>query len=149
MATPGEALFSAALGLIGGVLGAGVVERLKSSVASLDVELLRLENFEDDLFDVFAVAPDDKDRGSMLRQLSGRRRRLGLNIRRKVPDSVAYQACKAELVKFDGILAKAEDGVVMDDALEGLIEETAMRLRHQLRHSSRAARAFALLRGPA
>ncbi|PIB89930.1 hypothetical protein [Caulobacter sp. FWC2] len=147
MATPLEALFAASLGLLGGLVGSATLERLKAGVASLDIELVRLESFEDDLFDVFALAADHADRSAMLRQLNGRRRRLGLNLKRKIADSTAYQACKAELVKLDGFLAKAEDAVALDDELEGSIEASIRRLRNQVKHSSRTARAFSLLRG--
>lgn len=149
MATATEALFSACLGLLGGILGAGVVERLKAGVASLDAELIRLESLEDELFDVFEIPVEDAARGPALRRLTGKRRRLGQNIRRKVPDSAAYEACKAQLVHLDGILTKAEDAEPLSDEIESDIENTVARLRSQLRRSSRTARAFALLRGDA
>lgn len=149
MATPGEALFSACLGLVGGILGAGAFERLKAGVASVETELIRLEAIEDELFDVFEVPLEDTDRANALRRLSGKRRRLGQNIRRKIPDSAAYEACKAQLVRLDGILAKAEDAEPLSDKIEADIESAVARLRSQLRRSSRTARAFAFLRGDA
>jgi hypothetical protein len=149
MATATEALISSVLGLIGGVVGAGTIERLKAGVASLDAELVRLESVEDDLFDVFEIAVDDPERDSALRRLARMRRRLGQNIRRKIPDSVAYESCKVGLVQLDGILAKAEDAVPLSDELETHIEGTVARLRTHLKRSSRTARAFAILRGDA
>jgi hypothetical protein len=149
MASVGETLFSAVLGVAGGILGAGIVERLKAGVASLDAELTRLETFEDDLFDVFDCPAGHVERATMLRRLAGCRRRLGLNIRRKVPDSIAYQACKGNLVKLDGYLTKAEDAEQMSDDLEGQIQATILSLRRHLQRSSRTARAFAFLRGNA
>jgi len=149
MATPLEALFTATLGVIGGLVGASILERVKAGVASLDAELVRLDMLEDDLFDIFALPTDDDDRGSMLRQLNSRRRRLGQNIKRKVADSVAYQACKVELVNLNGFIAKAEDGEPLSEALETAIEQSVSRLRSNLRRSSKMAKAFALLRGEA
>ncbi len=149
MATPTEALFSACLGLIGGILGAGVVERLKAGVASLETELIRLESLEDELFDVFEAPANDTERGPALRRLAGKRRRLGQNIRRKVPDSSAYEACKAQLVRLDKILAQAEDAIPLSEDIETEIEQTIARLRNRLRRSSKTARAFAILRGDA
>lgn len=149
MASATEALFSACLGVVGGILGAGFVERLKAGVASLDAELIRLEALEDEMFDIFDVPPEDPDRVKGLRKLAGRRRRLGQNLRRKIPDSAAYEACKAQLVRLDGILTSAEDSVPLNGQIEIEIESAVTSLRHHLRRSSRTARAFALLRGDA
>lgn len=149
MATPVEALFSACLGLVGGVLGAITIERLKAGVASLEAEFVRLDTVEDEFFEVFEMPQDDLERGRALRRLVGKRRRLGKNIRRKIIDSEAYEACKAQLVLLDGILAKAEDAVPLSDDIEHDIETTMARLRSRLRRSSRTARAFAFLRGDA
>lgn len=149
MATVVEALFSAVLGLGGGLVGAAVLERLKAGVASLDSELVRLEALEDDLFDVFESPIDEPERSTALRRIAGRRRRLGQNIRRKVPETSAYEACKAELVRLDKILIKAEDAEPLSDELESEIQGAFMRLRGRLKRSSRTARAFAVLRGDA
>lgn len=149
MATPLEALFSACLGVVGGVLGAAALERLKAGVASLEAEFVRLDSIEDELFDIFDVPENDAERASALRRLVGKRRRLGQNIRRKVTDSAAYQACKAQLVQLDGILAKAEDAVPITDEIEADIEQAVSQLRSRLRRSSRTARAFTFLRGDA
>lgn len=149
MATAAEALFSAALGLGGGLIGAALLERLKAGVASLDSELSRLEALEDELFDVFESPADDPDRGAALRRIAGRRRRLGQNIRRKVPETAAYAACKAELVLLDGLIIKAEDAEPLSDELETEIQGAFLRLRSRLKRSSRTARAFAVLRGDA
>jgi hypothetical protein len=139
----------ALLSVAGGLAGAALLERLKAGVASLDVELVRLETFEDDLFDAFEHASDDEDRPTLLRKLTGCRRRLGQNIRRKVPDSAPYEACKAQLVKLDGYLSKAEDAEPLTDILEADIQAAVSTLRHHLRRSSRTARVFAILRGEA
>ena len=149
MATFVEALFSATLGLGGGLIGAAALERLKAGVASLDSELVRLETLEDDLFDVFESPADDPDRSTALRRIAGKRRRLGQNIRRKVPETSAYEACKAELVRLDKILIQAEDAAPLNDQLESEIQGAFMRLRSHLKRSSRTARAFAVLRGDA
>ena len=147
MATPLEALFSAGLGICGGLVGAGLLERLKAGVASLETELVRLETLEDEIFDVFETPVEDPDRAKALRRLVGKRRRLGQNIRRKVPDSAAYIACKAALVRLDVVMTKAEDASPLDDEVEAEIERTMAGLRSRLRRSSRTARAFAILRG--
>lgn len=149
MATAAEALFSACLGVVGGVLGAGLIERLKASVASLEVELVRIDTIEDELFDVFEAPEGDPDRASSLRRLAGKRRRLGQNIRRKVPDSAAYQGCRTKLVQLDDALKKAEDATPLTDELEVEIETIMSGLRSQVRRSSRTARAFAFFRGDA
>lgn len=149
MASATEALFSAFLGVVGGVTGAIAIERLKASVASLEAEFIRLESFEDVLFDIFECPPDDPERLRALRNLIGKRRRLGQNIRRKITDGLAYQGCKAQLVRLDGIIAKAEDSVPLSNEVETEIEEAVSRLRRHLRRSSRTARAFAFLRGDA
>lgn len=149
MATPVEALFSASLGLIGGVLGAIAIERLKAGVASLEAEFVRLDTIEDELFEIFEMPADMGDRSSALRRLVSKRRRLGQNIRRKVIDGEAYKSCKTQLVLLDGFLAKAEDAVPLTDDIERDIEAAIARLRSQLRRSSKTAKAFAFLRGDA
>lgn len=149
MATAMEALFSAGLGVCGGIVGAGFLERLKAGVASLEAELVRLETLEDEIFDVFETPIEDPDRVKALRRLIGKRRRLGQNIKRKVPDSAAYEACKAALVRLDLVMTKAEDASALDDEIEAEIGQTMAGLRSRLRRSSRTARAFAFLRGNA
>lgn len=149
MATPLEMLFAAALSVTGGLLGAGVLERLKAGVASVDAELIRLETFEDDLFDALEHPAADKDRPPLLRKLARSRRRLGQNIRRKVTEPIAYRACSGELVRLDRYLRLAEDCAPVTDELEAEIHQTVIRLRSHLRRSSRAARVFAFLRGDA
>lgn len=149
MATLSAALFSATLGFVGGIGATIIIERLKAGVASLEAEFVRLDGFEDDLFDVLEWPADESDRTAMLRRLNVCRRRLGQNVRRKVSDSVAYQACKAELVKLDGFVARAEDAEPLTDDFEVEIQSTVSALRRHLRRSSRTARAFAFLRGDA
>lgn len=149
MATAAEALFSACLGVVGGVLGAGLIERLKAGVASLEVELVRIDTIEDEIFDVFETPEGEPDRANSLRRLAGKRRRLGQNIRRKVLDSTAYQGCRTKLVRLDDVLRKAEDATPLTDELEAEIETIMSGLRNQMRRSSRTARAFAFFRGDA
>lgn len=149
MATPTEALFSACLGLAGGVIGAIAIERLKAGVASLEAEFVRLDTVEDELFEIFEMPNDVIERGPALRRLVSKRRRLGQNIRRKVIDGEAYKSCKVQLVLLDGLLAKAEDAIPLTDDIERDIEAAMARLRSQLRRSSKTARAFAFLRGDA
>lgn len=149
MASASEALFSTMLGIVGGLIGAGTLERLRAGVASLEAELVRLETIEDGLFDIFESPPNDPERARALRSLMGKRRRLGQNIRRKISDSVAYQACSAQLVRMDTVIAKAEDAIPLTAEVETEIERTVSKLRSHLRRSSRTARAFAILRGDA
>lgn len=138
-------LVSSGLGLLGGILGACAIERLKAGVATLEVELQRLESLEDNLLDVLYSDPNDPNRTALLRNISQMRRRLGLNLRRKIVESNSYTACAAELVLLDIFIGDAEDG--RSPSSDSEVERSFARLRHLLTTSSRTARAFAVLRG--
>lgn len=145
MASIGLALLSSCLGLVGGVAGACTIERLKAGVANLEVELQRLESLEDNLLDALYSDPNAPDRTTSLRQISQIRRRLGINLRRKIVASSPYAACSAELVMLDGFIGDAEDGRIPKSQSD--VEGSFARLRSHLMKASRTARAFALLRG--
>lgn len=149
MAGVAEVIFTAIVGAIGGLIGNAINERLKSDVGLVDIELSRLETFEDDLLDVLDSPPDEPDRRALLRRLNVARRRLGVNIKSKVLASDSFARCERELTRLTDFIEMAEDGKPLNDELEVEIHSATRRLAGALRSATRSARAFAFFRGSA
>lgn len=141
------ALLGAGCGFLGGFVNNALNERLKSGVNSVEGDLVRLEQFEDDLIDALDSDPGAPERSTQLRKLNVARRRLGTNIRAKVVEGLAYAKCEAELGVLTEAIGKAEDGEMLDGDTEARINASVRALANILKRASKQSRAFSLLRG--